>query len=118
MGSWSPSEATPRSDGLPDTAIVPYVEALNEAGIETYQSCSGHRHDELRTDGHLWFNSGEMDSSGARRLADSPDIHTVCRRYARSDCWEVGFPGISASEAALERAMDDLFEVLGVTVDG
>lgn len=109
---WNPEKATNASDGLPDKAIVPYVRRLNDAGVETYQSCSGHVHDDGRkSDGCLWFESDELDPEA---LAEVEEFHTVCRRYARSECWDVKFRGLARSEVALQNAMNALFANLGV----
>lgn len=40
--SWDTTQATDDSDGLPDTAMIPIVEALRRAGIDTLASCQGH----------------------------------------------------------------------------
>lgn len=111
---WSPGDATSVSDGNPDTAIVPYVEALNAAGVVTYQSCSGHVHEDGRkSDGHLWFESDEFDPQA---FVDAGDLHTAARQWGREafPVWIVHFPGLAISERSLRLSMDALFTNLGV----
>lgn len=113
--SWDPEEATPESDGLPDTAIVPYVEALNEHGVETLQSCAGHVHEDgTKTDGHLWLEPDALTPEDARELRDREGLFGVCRRYVREECWEVTFPGMAFDEDTLRYNLRPLFDVLEV----
>lgn len=118
--SWDPDEATPESDGKPDAAIVPYVEALRDAGVVTLQSCSGHVHpDGTRTDGVLWIaaTGGVMSWSDAAVLAyHGHGIHYAKRAWQRGceSRWEVAFPGLAESEESLRRSMESLFGALGV----
>lgn len=103
MTEWPATDPTPVADNRPDTAIFPYVQALNESGVTTYQSCSGHVHaDGTRTDGHLWFDAPDV---AVDRLVASDAITYVRRMHKAEQCWEVVFPGLSHGEAALERAM-------------
>jgi len=111
----NPDKATDEPDGNPDTAMVPYVEALRAEGIETYQSCAGHGPDGQSSDAHLWFESDAMAEGGARYLAQHDGFHSVCRRYAREDCWEVVFAGMNAGEGTFREHAEELAAVLGIT---
>ena len=117
MSTWDPDKATAHSDGNPDTAIVPYVEALNDAGVESLQSCSGHVHpDGTLSSGHLWFRprTGELSPES---LVDSNEFERVARLYHPEACWMVVFPGLAGSPADLRMAMRALFHALGIEND-
>lgn len=113
--TWNPEEATSDPDGLPDTAIVPYIEALNSAGIETYQSCSGHTFERegktLHKSGLLWFAPIDIDP---RELASNYTLERISLMYEPEHCWEVVFPGLAQSEEAFDSAMHAVFDVVGL----
>lgn len=113
FASWDPAEATPHADGKPDVAIVPYVDALRDAGIVTLQSCSGHNEDGILTDGHLvWVADGHLDPDD---LASSR-FHVVRKEYKRyrAPAWEVNFRGMTVGEGQLKKDMEALFRALGI----
>lgn len=115
MTDWNPDEANEKSDGKPDKAIVPWVEALNNQGIQTFQSCSGHKHEDgTYSDGVLWIGPEAIDENQAQHLARTDEFTSVCRRYSREECWEVGFPGLAEGENQLSVAMECLFMILGL----
>ena len=114
---WNPEEATPESDGKPDTTIVPYVEALRENGVKTYQSCSGHIVEyegrEIEKSGGLWFNTPRFDPRQGGRGLDH-----VARLYGREEVpvWSVKFKGLNRDEEALLCSMQVLFRNLGIEI--
>jgi hypothetical protein len=112
MGDWPDQRPTHESDGKPDAAIVPYVSALNDAGIETLQSCSGHQHDDgTKSSGHLWFRP-QVGELSVESLAQSNEFERVARLYEPEACWEIVFPGLAHSLADLRMAMKTLFWAL------
>lgn len=66
---WLPEQATDQADGLPDTLMVPVVEALRDAGIVTLQSCQGHPGSD---DGCLWFAAETFPTDVWRSLQGHP----------------------------------------------
>lgn len=110
---WDPERSTPDPDGLPDTAIVPYIQHLNANGIQTLQSCAGYVRDNgLRDSGCVWFVA---DSFSPDDAVESGEFERVARLYHPERAWEVVFPGLAESEAALEAAMAALFHALGIS---
>lgn len=113
MSSWDPDEATPYQDNRPDAAIVPYVEALRDHGIETLQSCAGHVHEDGRlSEGHLWFRA--FGTFEPKLAAKCDPLSEVMRRYVREECWQVTFPGHAEGPDALHEAMRVVFGSLGL----
>lgn len=117
---WEPSEATDSQGFAPDVEIVPYVEALREAGVETAASCAGHYYADdgrERDLGYLWLEPDELDALDARRISLCGRWISVRREYGRYELWEVEFQGCATPDEprqSLRAAMEPLFAVLGV----
>lgn len=116
---WDSEEATHEQDMKPDAAIVPYVEALREAGIETIQSCQGHDNPDSpgQDKGYLWFEPECLTEAQAREIAHRSPSHQVSRRYGLLEIWEVEFTGLSHPDAEPEHLradMQPIFTVLDV----
>lgn len=88
---------------MPDERIVPHVLALNEAGVDTFSSCSGHGNS--AQPGYVYFESDEFDPEAA---SESGVFAQVRRQYCSfGGCWFVGFRN-------LEEGMTKLLSMLEV----
>lgn len=105
---WNPEEATPKSDGKPDEAIVPYVESLRKRGIVTYSSCSGHEEEDKWA--HIQLADMELDLGHIDK--NSRGFSHVKRLYP-GQVWDIRFRGLNHSEEELEKNMRVVFEAIG-----
>lgn len=78
-----------------DSAIEPLVEALNTAGIRTFQSCSGHEDSESYPSAHVWIEEAALDDKRAQVLSEQSGIEQVAKLFGREKCpvWEIIFIG-------------------------
>lgn len=68
---------TSEADGLPDTAMVPLVQAIREhTSLVTLQSCQGHP----GNDGHLWLLSRTVPLRLERTLVQQEDPFWLVRQ--------------------------------------
>lgn len=113
---WNPEEATPYSDGKPDSAMVPYIEFLRSRGIVTYSSCSGHpaEAEEEEKWGFIQIEDVELDLDVIDRNS-YPNFSTVTRIYP-GPVWEIKFRGLTESEEVLQESMEVIFEAIGVEI--
>lgn len=106
---------TPKQgDMLPDTSIAPYVVELNDAGIETVESCSGHTNPAKL--GYVMFEATDrFNPTLACRQNEFEEVSRIYRECG--DLYKVVFTGLSDSHGSLSESMEALLTHLGVSGD-
>lgn len=127
--AWDLQKPTPRPDGKPDSAIVPYIESLRKQGITTYGSCSGHPEEMyLNDDGEYenWQDRAAcgylciepLDEIDLEPVEEVGTISQVYRQYKPNEDWTFQFNGLWQSEDCLEKEMRAIFEAVGADFPG
>ncbi len=105
------SNATNESDGWFDKPLISWIRRINEAGVETSQSCSGHTKEENRgylSEGHLtFFIPKYFDIPNlVYNLIGWPNIYMVRREYYPFNGMMINFNGKNESLEAMAKSMD------------
>ena len=78
-----------------DEQITPLVKRLNDLGIETFQSCSGHIGSESYPSAHIWVERNALTDNQADILSRQQGVEEIVLRFGREReaIWEIVFEG-------------------------
>jgi hypothetical protein len=95
-----------------DPAITLLVQRINERGIRTFQSCSGHADAEGHPSALLWLEPDALSIKGAEQLSEYVGIERVALLFGREvvPVWEVEFSGETLPE--FQQAQDAILSLL------
>lgn len=95
-----------------DLAILPLLNSIWKLGINTYQSCSGHKDAEGFPTAHLWLDNSSMDDNQIDTLSRKPGIEQISRIWGRESfpVIEILFAGEASPLFAV--ASESILEVL------